>query len=107
MNRRSVLAASGMLYGGATAGCLETLTGGRLSDAIGQSERTRREGEVIEAYNDAIFYREEMRTMFQHGRITLRDRARGEHIFWNIVARIARYGTCSLRYHSCITGSMV
>ncbi len=43
-----------------------------------------------EAYNDAIFYREEMRTMFQHGRITLRDRARGEHIFWNIVARIAR-----------------
>ncbi len=43
-----------------------------------------------ESYNDAIFYREELRSIFQHGQISLRDRAQGEHIFWTIVTRIAR-----------------
>ncbi len=45
---------------------------------------------IQEAYNDAIYYRQELRNQFQHGTVSLRDRARGDHIFWNVVARIAR-----------------
>ncbi len=44
---------------------------------------------IQEAYNDAVYYRQELRNQFQHGAVTLRERARGDHIFWNVVARIA------------------
>lgn len=43
-----------------------------------------------ESYNDALYYREEMRKQFQFGAITLRDRAKGDHIFWNIVSKISK-----------------
>jgi len=42
-----------------------------------------------EAYNDAVYYRHELRNQFSHGAATLRDRAKGDHIFWSIIARIA------------------
>jgi arginine decarboxylase len=44
---------------------------------------------VQEAYHDAVFYRDELRGMFQHGHITLRERALAEDIFWRIICRIA------------------
>ncbi len=43
-----------------------------------------------ECLNDAIFYRDEIRQLFKHGAISLRDRALAEQIFWNVVVKISR-----------------
>ena len=42
-----------------------------------------------EFYHDAVDCREEIRGLFQHGQITLRERAIGECLFWDIMCRIA------------------
>lgn len=42
-----------------------------------------------ECYNDALYYRDGIRSLFTHGGISLRERATGEQIFWNIMRRIA------------------
>jgi arginine decarboxylase len=44
---------------------------------------------VQECYNDALYYRDEIRQLFKHGDLTLRDRALGEMIFWHTMQRIA------------------
>ena len=41
-----------------------------------------------ECYNDALYYRDEIRQLFKHGNISLRERAMGENIFWHILKRI-------------------
>jgi len=43
-----------------------------------------------ECYNDALYYRDEIRDMFKHGKISLRERALSEKIFWNTISRIAK-----------------
>lgn len=43
-----------------------------------------------ECYNDALYYRDEIRDMFKHGRMSLRDRSFSEKIFWNTIGQIAR-----------------
>jgi len=43
-----------------------------------------------ECYNDALYYRDEIRDMFKHGRISLRERAFSEKIFWNTINQIAK-----------------
>ncbi|HBP38254.1 MAG TPA: biosynthetic arginine decarboxylase, partial [Clostridiales bacterium] len=43
-----------------------------------------------ECYNDALYYRDEIRDMFKHGRISLRERSFSEKIFWNTINQIAR-----------------
>lgn len=43
---------------------------------------------VQEGYNDAIYYRDEIRQLFKHGNISLRDRALGEQMFWHIMMRV-------------------
>jgi len=45
---------------------------------------------IQECYNDALYYRDEIRDMFKHGRIGLRDRSFSEKIFWNIIHQIAK-----------------
>lgn len=45
---------------------------------------------IQECYNDALYYRDEIRDMFKHGRISLRDRAFSEKIFWNTINQIAK-----------------
>ncbi len=45
---------------------------------------------IQECYNDAIYYRDIIRDMFNHGYITLRERALSEKIFWHIIQRIAK-----------------
>jgi arginine decarboxylase len=42
-----------------------------------------------ECYNDAIYYRDEVRQLFKHGNITLRERITGENIFWHVMKKIA------------------
>jgi arginine decarboxylase len=43
-----------------------------------------------ECYNDALYYRDEVRQQFLTGRITLRERTLGERYFWAIMKRIAQ-----------------
>lgn len=44
---------------------------------------------VQEGYHDAVYYRDEIRSAFDHGAVTLRERALAERIFWHIVNRVA------------------
>jgi arginine decarboxylase len=44
---------------------------------------------VQECYNDAIFYRDELRELFHHGQTTLRVRALAESVFQAVMERIA------------------
>ncbi len=48
---------------------------------------------IQECYNDALYYRDQTRQMFNQGNITLRERALAESIFWYIISRIAREKT--------------
>ena len=43
-----------------------------------------------ECYNDAIYYRDEIRQLFITGRVTLRQRTLAERFFWAITMRIAQ-----------------
>jgi arginine decarboxylase len=45
---------------------------------------------IQECYNDALYYRDQTREMFRHGDLSLRNRALSEHLFWNIISRIAQ-----------------
>ncbi len=42
-----------------------------------------------ESFNDILFYRDEARHLFHHGKIDLRQRALAEQIFWTTIATIA------------------
>jgi arginine decarboxylase len=41
-----------------------------------------------ESFHDAIFYRDEIRTLFRHGSIGIRERATVEQIFWSTMLEI-------------------
>lgn len=45
---------------------------------------------IQECYNDVLYYRDEIRDMFKHGRISLRERSLAEKIFWNTIYQIAK-----------------
>lgn len=45
---------------------------------------------IRECYNDAIFYRDEVRQLFKHGDISLRERALAENIFWRIMVDVSK-----------------
>jgi len=45
---------------------------------------------VQETLNDAIYYRDEVRQLFTHGKITLRERSLAENIFWTTLTRILK-----------------
>lgn len=44
---------------------------------------------ILECFHDAIYYRDEVRELFRHGNVSLRERALVEEIFWIIMDRIA------------------
>ncbi|HPH03875.1 MAG TPA: biosynthetic arginine decarboxylase, partial [Spirochaetota bacterium] len=44
---------------------------------------------IQECYNDAVYYREEIREQFKHGNISLRQRALSDSIFIDIIHKIA------------------
>ncbi len=46
-----------------------------------------------ESYNDALYYRDEVRQQFLHGKLSLRERTVGERIFWVIIKKIAQEKT--------------
>jgi len=43
-----------------------------------------------ESFNDILFYRDETRHLFHHGKINLRQRSLGEQIFWTTIAEISK-----------------
>ncbi|NCD32212.1 MAG: biosynthetic arginine decarboxylase [Spartobacteria bacterium] len=45
---------------------------------------------VQECVNDALYYRDEIRQLFRHGAIGLRERGLAEQIFWNLAGRASR-----------------
>jgi arginine decarboxylase len=46
-----------------------------------------------ESYNDAVYYRDDIRRQFLNGKATLRERTAAERLFWTIINRIAREKT--------------
>jgi len=50
-----------------------------------------------ECFHDALYYRDEVRTLFEHGVIDLRQHALAEQIFWALMRRIAKQ-VHALRY---------
>jgi len=50
-----------------------------------------------EYYHDALEYRDQMYSLFDHGILGLKDRADGESLFWNIAGRAMEYSR-SARY---------
>jgi arginine decarboxylase len=38
-----------------------------------------------EVYNDAVYYRDKLRTEFSYGKVTLRQRSQGEELYWEIM----------------------
>lgn len=47
------------------------------------------ERNLQECFNDALFYRDQVRALFTHGNVSLRERALGEKMYWHIVTKIA------------------
>ena len=45
---------------------------------------------IQEVFNDAIFYRDETRRLFQHGQASLRERSLAEQLFWTTISEISR-----------------
>jgi arginine decarboxylase len=45
---------------------------------------------IQECYNDAIYHRDEIRQLFKHGNISLREKALSENIFWNVIQKIIK-----------------
>lgn len=45
---------------------------------------------IQETLNDAIYYRDQIRELFKHGEISLRERALADDIFWKIVHNISK-----------------
>jgi arginine decarboxylase len=41
-----------------------------------------------ECYNDAVYYRGELLSLFDHGQIPLRERAYADSLYWHIISRI-------------------
>jgi len=43
---------------------------------------------IQESYHDAMYYRDELRQLFKHGNISLRERAYAEAVFWGTMQQI-------------------
>lgn len=54
-----------------------------------EASRTLSAKNFQECYHDAVYYRDEIRSLHELGAITLRERALGERVFWHIISRIA------------------
>ena len=42
-----------------------------------------------EIYNDAVYYRDKLRSEFSYGKVTLRERSQGEELYWEMLTWIA------------------
>ncbi len=58
--------------------------------SLDETHRMLTRKNLQECYNDAHFYREQLRQAFAYGNVTLRERGLGEAIYWHIMGLIAR-----------------
>lgn len=42
-----------------------------------------------EIYNDTVYYRDKLRSEFNYGKVTLRDRSQGEELYWDIMTWVS------------------
>ncbi len=45
---------------------------------------------IQEVFHDALYYRDEARSLFLHGSLSLRERGLSEQIFWSIIAKLRK-----------------
>ncbi len=57
-------------------------------DAEKHANKTSRD-RLQEIYNDAIYYRDKLRSEFNYGKVNLRERAHGEELYWDILTWVA------------------
>lgn len=58
--------------------------------ALDETHRMLTRKNIQECYNDANYYRDQLRMQFFYGNATLRERGIGEAIYWHIMGLIAR-----------------
>ncbi len=63
---------------------------GEILKALDETRRMLSRKNIQECYNDANFYRDQLRMQFYYGTTTLRERGIGEAIYWHIMDMIAR-----------------
>ncbi len=61
----------------------------KMLNALIEVRNTLSTKNLQECYHDAVDYRDEIRSLFQLGALSLRERAFAENIFWDIICRIA------------------
>ena len=69
---------------------------GYLSDVLGNLSEER----LQECYNDAVYYRDELRELFRRGQLSLRDRSLGEDYFLEIMQQVRRLDPDAEDYQS-------
>ncbi len=63
---------------------------GEILKALDETQRMLTRKNIQECYNDANFYRDQLRMQFYYGTTSLRERGVGEAIYWHIMDLIAR-----------------
>jgi arginine decarboxylase len=57
----------------------------------GKGDRASRDIDRLqEMYNDACYYRDKLRSEFSYGKVSLRERAQGEELYWEILSWVAK-----------------
>ena len=68
----------------------------RMGNAHEQLQNLRYVNDVLtsknvqECYHDAVYYRDQVKSLFIHGSLSLRERAAADRLFWYIIKRIAK-----------------
>lgn len=63
---------------------------GEILKALDETRRMLTRKNIQECYNDANYYRDQLRMQFFYGNTTLRERGVGEAIYWHIMGLISR-----------------
>ncbi|HRX53060.1 MAG: biosynthetic arginine decarboxylase [Verrucomicrobiales bacterium] len=61
-----------------------------LREAIANPEHKLTLERLQEFYNDVVYYLEKLRSEFRYGKVTLRQRAVGEDLYWEILSRLSQ-----------------
>ncbi|MGN0836128.1 MAG: biosynthetic arginine decarboxylase [Akkermansia sp.] len=62
---------------------------GEILKALDETQRMLTRKNIQECYNDANYYRDQLRMQFFYGNTSLRERGVGEAIYWHIMGQIA------------------
>jgi arginine decarboxylase len=63
----------------------------KLVHDLFETDRDLNEKNYREYYHDALEYRDQMYSLFDHGALGLRDKAEGEALFWRVAGRAMEY----------------